>query len=233
MKNITRFLVLPVLGLSLAACSFDGDREDVASTDAQLTASQCRTPSTTTVPMKDASGQPIDGTARTTLNGCVLGNAGETGAAVITRAAALLNNSAKLGTVTNADGDRLFSDFTPGATSGSLTSSGGLVQDVDATLNVDYSPKTRLRITRKSKADGSYSLSIVNITPVNVTVGVFSVDVVKTGNLTFSATLKPESNGITVAGASDIRLEEAQERAAELSKMVRDVFTWLTKQLAS
>lgn len=234
MKNISRFLVLPLLGL--AACTFDGSREETASTDSELTtltAQQCRTPSTSTVPKKDASGQPIDGTARTSLNGCMLGNSGETGRDVMTRASALLGDSTKLGKVTNADGERLFTEFTPGATSGSLTSSGGLVQDVSATLNVDYSPKTQLRITRKLGSDGTYSLNIVNTTPVNVTVGVFSVDVVKTGNLKFSATLKPEANGISVAGASEIELEEAKERAAELSKMVQDVFAWMTKQLSS
>lgn len=233
MKSFSRFLVLPLLGL--AACAFDGDREDTASTDAELTtftAQQCKTPSTTTSPMTSASGQPIDGTARTKLNGCVVGKTGETGAGVMTRAAALLGNTAKLRQITNADGEALFSDFTPvGATSGTLAT--GLVQDVSATLNTDYSPKTRLRITRKSNADGTYSLNIVNVTPVNVSVGVFSIDVVKTGNLTFSATLKPEANGIAVVGASEIQLEEAKERAAELSKMVRDVFVWLTKQLAS
>ena len=77
-------------------------------------------------------------------------------------------------------------------------------------LNVTgYSPKTRLRITRKSNADGSYTLSLVNITAVNVTAGIFSVDVVQPGNFTFSATMKPEANGLKASSVSDIQLDLA------------------------
>lgn len=234
MKNISRFLVLPLLGL--AACTFDGDREDAATSESQLTtltASQCETPSTTTVPIKDSAGNPIEGSARTTLKGCVVGRTGETGKDLVGRAGAILGSTAKLANVKNAQGERLFRSLTPvGATSGSLAS--GLVQEADATLNVtDYEPKTRLRITRKAAADGSYTLSIVNITAVNVSAGLFSVDVVQPGNFTFKATLKPEANGATVAGASDIQLDIAPQYADELSQMVRDVFSWLTKELAN
>lgn len=232
LKNIHRLLVLPLL--ALAACTSNTDREEAASTEAQLTtltAQQCATPATTTVPMKDSAGQPIEGTARTTLNGCVVGRTGETGTDLVARAATILGNSTKLGTVTNAQGERLFAAFTPGPTTGTLST--GLVQEADATLNADYSPKTRFRITRKSNPDGSYTLSIANITAVNVSVGLFSIDVVQPGNFTFTATLKPETNGATVVGASDIQLDYAPERAEELSKLVRDVFTWLTKELAN
>jgi hypothetical protein len=234
LKNISRFLVLAFLGL--AACTDDGDRDETASTESQLTtltAQECGTPSTTTAPLTDSAGNPLEGSARTKLNGCVVGKTGETGNDVVRRAAAILGSTAKLATVTNAQGERLFTNLTPvGATSGSLAS--GLVEEADATLNVtDYSPKTRLRITRKSNADGSYTLSIVNITAVNVTAGIFSVDVVQPNNFTFSATLKPEANGATVAGASDIQLDLAPEYADQLSQMVRDVFAWLTKELAN
>lgn len=234
MKNISRFLVLSLLGL--AACTHDGDRDETASTESPLTtltAEECRAPSTTTAPLTDAAGNPLEGSARTKLTGCVVGKTGETGADVIRRASAILGSTAKLETVTNAQGERLFTDLTPvGAPSGSPAS--GLVEEADATLNVtDYSPKTRLQITRTSNADGSYTLSIVNLTAVNVTVGVFSVDVVQPGNFTFSATLKPEANGATVDGASEIQLDVAPEYADQLSQMVLDVFAWLTKELAS
>lgn len=66
-----------------------------------------------------------------------------------------------------------------------------------------------------------------------MSVGLFSIDVVQPGNFTITATLKPEANGATVAGTSDIQLDYAPERPEELSKLVRDVFTWLTKELAS
>lgn len=234
MKNIARFLVLPLLGL--AACTYDGQRDDTASSESlltTLTAQDCRTPSTTTAPLTDSAGNPLEGSARTKLNGCVVGKTGETGKDVVGRAAAILGSTAKLATVTNAQGERLFTSLTPaGGTTGSLSS--GLVQEADATLNVTgYSPKTRLRITRKSNADGSYTMSLVNITAVNVTAGVFSVDVVQPGNFTFSATLKPEANGATVVGASDIQLDLAPEYADQLSQMVLDVFGWLTKELAN
>ena len=78
-----------------------------------------------------------------TLNGCVVGRTGATG------------NSTKLGTVTNAQGERLFEAVTPGPTTGTLST--GLVKEADATLHADYSPKTRFRITRKSNPDGSYT----------------------------------------------------------------------------
>jgi hypothetical protein len=234
LKNLSLFLVLPLLGL--AACTYDGGRDETASTESQLTtltAQQCQTPSATTAPLTDSAGNPLEGSARTNLKGCVVGKTGETGKDVIGRAAAILGSTAKLATVTNAQGESLFTSLTPaGATTGSLAS--GLVQEADATLNVTgYSPKTRLRITRKSNADGSYAISIVNITAVNVTAGVFSVDVVQPGNFTFSATLKPEANGATVAGTSDIQLDLAPEYADQLSQMVLDIFAWLTKELAN
>lgn len=233
MKTNSLFLVLSLLGL--AACTHDAG-DETASTESPLTtltAQECRTPSVTTAPLKDSAGNPIEGSARTKLNGCVVGKTGETGKDVVGRAAALLGSTAKLATVTNAQGERLFTSLTPvGSTSGSLAS--GLVQEADATLNVTgYSPKTRLRITRKSNADGSYTLSLVNITAVNVTAGIFSVDVVQPGNFTFSATMKPEANGLKASGVSDIQLDLAPEYADQLSQMVLDVFNWVSKELSN
>ena len=45
------------------------------------------------------------------------------------------------------------------------------------------------------------------------------------------ATLKPEANGISVNGATEIQLEENEEEAAESAQLGADMFAWLTEQL--
>lgn len=220
--------------LALAACSADVQDENVGSNDAALTsftAAQCQTPNVATQPKKDASGQEIPGTAKTTLSGCIVGKANETGAGVITRSVALLGNNAKLGAMTDGNDQPMFTEFTPvGPPSGQLAT--GQTQDVDVVLNGDFDPKGRLRFTRKLNADGTYNISIVNITPIKVAILFFPVTGIETGNLKMDSKLTPQANGITVVGTSEVQLEQNQEQAAQSSTLVSDVFAWLTEELA-
>ncbi len=220
--------------LALAACSADAQEESVGSDDAALTsftAAQCKTPNVVTTPKTNASGQAIAGTAKTSLNGCIVGKANETGASVITRSVAILGDNAKLGAMTDSMDAPMFTKFTPvGPPSGQLAT--GQTQDVDVVLNGDFDPKGRLRFTRKLNADGSYQISIVNITPIKVSILFFPVTGIETGNLKMDSKLTPQANAITVVGTSEVALEQNQEQAAQSSKLVSDVFAWLTEELA-
>ncbi len=218
--------------LALTACAGTVDDDDAESSESALTAAQCATPTINTVPKTDSAGRPISGTAKTTLKGCIVGRANETGASVIARSTTILGDTAKIGQMKDDAGRPVFSQFTPRQPTGSLTSSSGLVQEIDVKLNVDYSPYGRLRVTRKASSDGSYAVSITNSTAFKATILFFPVEVIKPGNLKLDVTLKPESNGITVTGATEVALEQAHEQAAQSSQLGRDMFEWLRDELA-
>lgn len=225
------------ISLLLAGCSADvADEEAIGASESQLTtltAAGCASPDVTTVPKRNAQDQPIAGTARTALNGCVVGRANETGASVLSRAMTLLGNNAELALVRDQNDAKLFDRFQPtGSASGSLTASTGHQQLIDITLAADEAPKGQIRMTRKTNADGTYSLSIVNNKPFKVSVLFFSVDVIKANNLKLDIKLKAEANGIVVTGTSEVQLEQAPEQAEQASQMVRDMFAWLTDELA-
>lgn len=207
----------------------DGDLVAASAADlTQFEPDSCASPRVTSAPKQDSGGNPIDGTARTTLDGCILAAPGETGAQLLARATALLSDTNRFGALTD-DGEPVFSSFRPRTPSGSLPT--GLVQDVDVRLNASFSPSTRLRVTRQS-GTASMSLSIANVTPVKATV-IFPVTAVKPGNLTMKAVLKTERNGITVSGISEVALEVEKDRAQESTELVQQVFTWLSDQLTS
>jgi hypothetical protein len=231
---LVRRLLLVATACSLTAlgcAARSDDSESVGDSAAELTtldASRCATPNVASAPKTDASGRPIRGTARTTVDGCIIGHAGETGSQLLGRAAAILNDTNRFGTLTDANGQRVFNSFRPSGASGSLATS--LVQDVDVSLNADFSPSTRLRVTRQS-ADASYNLSLVNVTPVQATV-IFPVTAVRPNNLTVRATLKAEANGITISGVAEVALEVQQDRASESTDLVKQLFAWLNDQLS-
>lgn len=218
--------------IALGACASVEDDGGTTSTDAltSLTAAQCKTPTVRTTPKTDASGEPIAGSAHTTLAGCIVGSQGETGDAVLTRLAALLGDTARLGTVKNAQGAKVFQSFAPAARHGTLATS--LTQDIDVTLAIDHTPSTKLHTVQKKPPAGSYSLSISNATALDASVAFFTVTVVKPGDLTLSLDVKAQLNGITVTGASDIVLQQQQDQAASASVLVSDLFRWLTTELA-
>jgi hypothetical protein len=227
--------LLVTLALTAPACGPADDSDDVETSSEALTtftAQQCRAPAVTTAPLLNASTRrPIDGTARTTLDGCVLGRPNETGAVMTTRSTTLLGDTARFGALKQDDGTPVFSRFTPLAPTGSISSPSGQIQDIDVRLNMSFSPSARLRVTRRQNADGSYSLSIANITPFRATIAFFPVTVVKANNLTLEAHLRPEANGIGVRGTSQITLEHEKQQAANASVLVQNVFDWLTTEL--
>ena len=219
------------LSFTAACASVDGDDEASSSVEAltSLTAAQCKTPTVHTSPKTDPSGGAVAGSAHTTLAGCILGASGESGESVVARLSSLLANTAALGTVENDQGQPVFQRFTPGAKHGTLATS--LTQDIDVTLAMTGSPKTSLHTVQRRPAGKPYALSIANTTPVIASLAIFSVTVVKPGNLSLTLEIKPQENGITVTGASDIVLEQQQDRASQASVLVGDVFRWLTTEL--
>jgi len=207
----------------------DDDADDpFASTEAALTtftAAQCNSPTVTTQ-------LPALGVARTSLNGCLLSRApNESGAAMMTRASTLLGDTPRFGTLKRDDGERVFSRFTPLAPTGSLTSSTGLVQDIDVRLNMPFSPSARLRVTRKRNTDGSYGIVITNVTPFRATIAFIPVTVVKVNNFALDVRLRPEANGLGVRGTSQITLEHEKQEAANASALVRQLLDWLKGEL--
>jgi hypothetical protein len=235
MRTLAR-LVPFALALScvpaVSGCAADSDDDDASSSvDAltSLTAAQCKTPTVHTAPKADPSGNAVQGSAHTTLSGCVLGASGESGEAVLGRLAALLANTSALGTVQNDQGARVFQRFVPGPKHGTLATS--LTQDIDVTLAMTGSPKTSLHTVQKRAAGKPLSLSIANATPVVASLAIFSVTVVKPGNLSLALEIKAQENGITVTGASDVVLEQQQDKAAQAAVLVNDVFRWLTTEL--
>jgi len=217
----------------IAACSVEGDDEaGTTSADAltSLTVAQCKTPTVRTAPKAAPGGGTIAGSAHTTLAGCIVGAQGETGDAVLTRLTTLLGNTSRLGTVKNAQGAPVFQQFTPGARQGSL--GGALTQDFDVTLAMDHSPFTKLHTVQKKAAGAPYTLQIANATALSASVAFFTVTVVEPGQLTLTLEAKPQANGITITGASDIVLQQQQDQAASASVLVSDLFRWVTTELA-
>jgi hypothetical protein len=225
-STIVGFATLGALG---CAAGSDDAAESSSAALTTLAPGQCATPTTSEAPLNDASGNPIAGTGKTTLEGCILGHTGETGAALVTRLEALLSDTSKFSTVENTPGHRLFSEFTPGAASGSIAT--GLVQDVDITLNEQYSPKTRLRLTRKRTTDGGVNITITNVTALTAQV-FFGVTVVNPNNLSVTLTFLPEANGVTAAGSSQVKMEQGQDHAAEVSGLVTSLFGWVSDQVS-
>jgi hypothetical protein len=233
-----RFLIVSTLSASAALASIAtigcaaGSDDTTDSTEAALTTlapAQCATPTTTEGPLKDSSGQAIAGSGKTTLDGCIVGHADETGAALVTRLGTLLSDTARFGTVEDSPGHALFSRFTPGAATGSLAA--GLVQDVDVTLNEQYNPATKLRFTRKKTADGGISISIVNVTALVANV-FFGVTVIQPNNLSVTLTFSPQANGVTAKGSSQVIMDQGQDHAAEVAGLVKSVFGWVSDQAA-
>jgi hypothetical protein len=227
---IARLLGLVAVGsftlVGLVGCSGDvADDTGTANSElVTLTAQQCNSPAIATAPLKDSAGRPIFGTARTTVDGCILGKAGETGEATLVRAKALLNDTARFGTITDSQDKPIFSQFRPQAAS-------GVNQEVDVTLNASFNPSTRLRVTRQD-VGGAFNVKITNVTPVKATITFFSVTAVKPNGLSLDVKISPESNGIKIVGAGEVTLEQQKERAEESAQLVKQVHEWLTEELA-
>lgn len=233
MRKLACLAALSLAVTAVAACSSVNNDDGATSADnalTTLTVAQCKTPAVHTSPKNDAAGNAIAGSAHTTLAGCIVGAQGETGDAVLTRLTALLGDTARLGTVKDAQGAPVFQVFTPGAKHGTLATS--LTQDIDVTLAMDHSPYTKLHTAQNRPAGAPYTLSIVNATPVLAAVAFFTVTVVNPGELSLNLEVKVAANGITVTGGSDIVLQQSQEQAASASVLVSDLFRWLATELA-
>jgi hypothetical protein len=209
-----------------------GGSDDASSSDSALTLGpqQCRGPSIGSAPRLDASGAPVPGTARTTLSGCILGRAGETGAALLARAAAIFEDPEKLGSLTTDGGGAFFTKFAPLPPTG--TPATALVQDADVQLSWASAPTGRLRVTTREAADGTFTLSILNLTALEAFVAGDTATVVDPGNLALNMRFKPESNGVTVVGTTELTLLEDLSTATPSSMLVRQVFLWIASELA-
>ena len=223
-------ICLIVVGCSSANDDADGSSSSTEALTA-FTAAQCKTPTVHTTTKEDDDGAPIAGSAHTTLSGCIVGHHDETGEETLQRLITLLGDTSKLSSVTDDQGQPVFSRFVAGARAGALTSS--LTQDINVTLAMTGSPKTTLHAVQKRPVGMPYSLSLTNATPVVASVFFFSVTAVETGNLSLSIQVKPQQNGISITGTSDVILEQEQDKAAQASAIVTDVFTWLTTELAT
>lgn len=217
--------------IAAMGCSVSSSDDSSSSSEAltQLTAAECSSPNVTTGPKLASSGRPIVGSAQTTLRGCVLGRAAENGAALSERVATLLSDTSRIGQVRKADGSKVFASFRPGRPRGSLDTE--LVQDIDVELAMDYSPSARIRTVRKRASDGSYSLSITNVTPFEATLLLLPVTVIAPQNLTFQMSTSPEANGVRVTGKGAVLLDVQQEQASNAAEIVTSLFEWLTDEL--
>lgn len=226
-----RFLAL-VPFLALVACAGNSADDGSAADDADLTslnAATCATPKAVTGPLKNAAGQAIAGGAITTLKGCIVGKAGETGAATMTRATTILNDTRKFSTLTDAMNKPVFSSFAPRALSG--TPATGTTQEVDVSLAGNFTPSGRLLVKRKLNADGTYDATITNSTDFTATIFFFPVTALKAGDLKLSVKFRTETNGISADGQSSVVLQQQQDLAPENSLLVANLFTWLQTQL--
>jgi hypothetical protein len=228
-QSFTALALLSTLGTVGCAGALGEDLNASDSALVSLTADQCKTPTVHSAPKTDAQGRPIAGTAKTSVQGCIVGKAGEAGTDVLARASALLGDTSKFGTLTDSTGQRVFSSFSPHAASGTLAT--GIVQDVDVTINVDFSPSTRLRVTRKQGSDGVLTVSISNITAVTARLAFLPVTVVNPNDLSLNVKLSAETNGISVAGTGEVTLQQQKDRAAESAQLVSQVFDWVKGQL--
>jgi hypothetical protein len=73
---------------------------------------------------------------------------------------------------------------------------------------------------------------MVNVTPLQAKVAFITVTAVQAGNFSAKSDLRPEANGVSASGASEMTLEQHPERAAEGSGLVKPIFTWLSSELA-
>ena len=220
-----RLLLLVAVACSGAACAPAADV--VAGDEAPLTLNpgQCRAPTTGTAPHLDGSGAPIPGTARTTLNGCVLAQGAATGADLLARATLLLEDASKLATVTDTSGAPLFKRLTAVAPTGDLAT--GLTSDLDIQLGWNGAPTGHLRLTLRQLAADTLTFSLVNPSAL-VSSETTAVDA---GALAVNARLRAESNGISVAATSDVTLLQHPEDATQASMIVRHLFTWIGGEL--
>ena len=226
--------LLVIAALSVGCAASEAEDDSASSNDAlsltTLSAATCKKPVLKTKPSTDKVDLPIPGTANTTIAGCIVGKNGETGKDTIARLSNILGDTQRLGLVTKPDGATVFAKFTPGATSGSLST--GLVQDVDVTLAMFASPSSRLRITRHLGADGVYSIHITNVTAFRASLAFVPVTAILPDDLELSVQMKPEANGLTVTGNGSVQLQIMRDQASEASELVHDLFTWLTSELA-
>lgn len=233
MRKLATLVALSCSLALVAACAMESEDDSGSTSDSALTSltvAQCKTPAVHTAPQAAPGGGTIAGSAHTTLTGCIVGSQGETGDAVLARLATLLGNASRLGSVKDAQGAPVFQHFAPGARAGSLATS--LTQDFDVTLAMDHSPFTKLHTVQKKAAGAPYTLKISNVTALSASVAFFTVTVVEPGDLTLTLEAKPQLNGITITGASDIVLQQQQDQAASASVLVSDLFRWVTTELA-
>lgn len=228
-----RLLPLLIVAALSVGCAASADEETGSSDDAlsaqTLTAGACKTPVLKTKP-KTLNGAAVPGSAVTSISGCIVGKNGETGQATSARLVTLLGDTTRIGKVKNPAGATVFSKFTPGPAKGTLAT--GIVQDVDVTLDMFASPSSTLRITRKLGADGIYALKITNVTAFKARVAFVPVTAIEAEQLVLDVQMKPEANGLTVNGGGEVELEIMQDQAAGASELVRDLFNWLTTELA-
>lgn len=212
-------------------CAAEATEESASSNDAlSLTAGTCKLPVVKTKPATGQGGEAIPGSAITSISGCIVGKSGESGKDVSARLVKILGDTPRIGLVQADDGSTVFEKFTPGATTGTLAT--GLVQDVDVTLASFGSPSSRLRITRRFSADGTYSVSIKNVTPFKASIAFVGVTAILPDGLALDVQMKPEANGLSVTGNGSVKLQVMQDQAAEASELVTNLFAWLQSELA-
>ena len=123
MKKLASLVGLMML--STAACAAPVDEDDTESSEDELrtlSVQSCRSPSVTNAPQRSAAGTPIEGTARTTVEGCVLGGSNESGKDVVDRVAAMFKDASTVGNMRALDGKKVFKSFSARASSGTLAS---------------------------------------------------------------------------------------------------------------
>lgn len=219
---------LPILFVLLAGCAAEAaeDDEDVMASEDAISV-QCGRANTVT---RDGA---TAGAATTTLNkSCILGKAGESGAAVVTRIEAIVRDTARLGQVTKNDGTRMFSKFTP--VGRPTETAAGLAQDVDVSiptgtkvLGAEIKATARLRFVRKRNADGSYDFTMTNATAI----GVLGGTTVRPGNMDLALHIVPGDRGVFLTGESAVKLEDHKDSDRALSQNIGDIFNWLKGQL--
>jgi hypothetical protein len=219
-----------LLGTGCAQASDDDGGESSVDALSTISAVDCKKPTVTTAP-QELSGAPIEGSAHTTLAGCVVGGAGETGADVVDRVTGILVDTQRLAAVKGATGAPVFTKFKAGRASGTLAT--GISQDIEVTLAMDHAPTTKLHIEQRKLANGSYGVEITNTTALVASVAFFDVTVVKPGELKLVLRVKPEANGVAVSGTADIVLQQEKDQASKASLLVSDLFGWLSGELSS
>jgi hypothetical protein len=229
LRHVLGALVLGATSLTVG-CSTAEPLDDSASALSALDPLRCASPTVSTGPKVDASGQPIDGSALSTLSGCILANAGESGEQLLSRASALLVDTAKFGELSTSDHRRVFSKFELQPVTGTLAT--GLTQEVEVELNQDHSPSARLRFVRRQSPGGELLISISNVTPLVAHVVLFTVTVIDVNGLVINLHFKPGENGLRVNGDGEATLKQQKERAPDVSLLVKNLFDWATGQLS-